>query len=124
MHIGKTASAILALALAATSPMSFAAQLYKISKISAALSHNSKLIGSPLIVVKEGVNAIVAVSGSNGYKLALTVTDAGKGQFKIVTHLDTAYGSITPEMVVLAGRPAAVSVGNIAIGLTAVRSGS
>jgi hypothetical protein len=121
MHIGKTASAVLALALAATSPTSFAAQLYKVS---ANLSHNGKLFGSPSVVVKEGADATVAVSGPNGYKLALNVTDAGKGQLKIVTHLDTAYGSIAPAMVVLAGQPATVSVGHIVIGLTAVRSGN
>ncbi len=120
MHIGKTALAFLAFALAATSPTSFAAQLYRVS---ANLSHNGKLFGSPSLVVKEGADATVAVSGPNGYKLALSVTDAGKGQLKIVTHLDTAYGSIAPQMVVLAGQPATVSVGNTAIGVTVVRSG-
>jgi hypothetical protein len=119
MRIGKTALAVLTLALAFASSASFAAQLYTIST---SLSHNGKLFGSPSAIVKDGTDATVAVSGPNGYKLALNVTDAGKGKLKIVTHLDSSYGSIAPTVVVFSGRPAMVSVGNIAIGITATRS--
>ncbi|WP_158884547.1 hypothetical protein [Rhodanobacter sp. L36] len=121
MRVVKLVSAGLALALCGNSPANFAAQLYKVSLD---LSHNGKLFGSPSVVIKDGADATVAVSGPNGYKLALNVADGGKGQLKIVTHLDTAYGSIAPAMVVLAGQPATVSVGHIAIGLTAIRTGS
>jgi hypothetical protein len=93
-------------------------------KVSANLSHNGKLIGTPSVVVKEATDATIAVSGPDGYKLVLNVTDAGHGQLTIVAHLDTAYGSIAPSMVVLAGQPATVLVGQISIGITAARSGS
>lgn len=82
MRFGKAALGVVALVLAATSFTSFAAELYTVS---ANLSHSGHLIGSPSVVVKNGVEATVAVSGPNGYKLALNVTDVGKGQLKIVT---------------------------------------
>lgn len=121
MRIGKTALAVLFLVLAASSQSSFAAQVYKVSTT---LSHDGKVFGAPAVVVKADTDASVAVSGPHGYKLRLCVTDADDGKLKISTQLNSAYGTISPTMVVFAGKPAMVSVGSITIDITASRGGS
>ena len=121
MRINKTALAALFLVLAASSQSSFAAQVYSVSTT---LSHDGKVFGEPSVVVKADTDASVAVSGPRGYKLRLRVTDAGNGKLKISTQLNSAYETISPTMVVFAGKPAMVSVGSTTINITASRGGS
>ena len=116
MRIGKTALTVLFFVLAAITQNSFAAQVYNVS---AHLSHDGTVFGTPEVVVKADTDASVAVSGPHGYKLRLRVSDAGDGKLKISAQLDSAYGTMSPTIVVFAGKPATVSVGSISIGITA-----
>lgn len=94
---------------------SFSSVAATVYKVSVSLLHQGRVFGAPVVVVKPGVPASVKVSGAQGqgYTLTLTVTALGHDKFRIRTHLDSAWGSIAPELEVVAGKPASVSVGDI-----------
>jgi hypothetical protein len=93
-------------------------------RISAHLSHTGSEFASPVIVVREGVPAAVEVTGKDGYRFTVTVTPADSGSVKVTTDLRTAYGVISPAMVVQLGQPASLSVSDIQMSLTAEANGS
>ncbi|MEJ7746388.1 MAG: hypothetical protein WKF61_06480 [Luteimonas sp.] len=106
-----------AIALAAASFSSLAANAYKVS---ANVSHHGERFASPSVVVEMGVRAEIEVSGPDGYRLMLTVDDAGEGKLRISANLDTAHGAMSPVVIVRAGQSATVSVGDMEIGLIAI----
>jgi hypothetical protein len=123
MHAHKKLFLISCVALVPSSAFaaSGADHLYKLAF---SISQDGKPLASPVVVVHEGVPGSVEMSGPNGVKLDFTVTDAGDDKLRISTHVVSARGSSSPEMVVRQGHPASVSDGNIELQVTADRYGS
>lgn len=119
--IARTMSAAVAfLALSAGSFAAYAADAYAVS---AKLSHQDKVFAEPSAVVRAGEAASMEVSGSNGYKLALTVRELAANKIEVVAAVDSAHGAISPTFVVAPGVPASIKVGEIGLVLTVNRSG-
>jgi hypothetical protein len=93
-------------------------------RVSAILSHNGHTFASPVVLVQEGVPAAVEVSGPEAYRFTVTVVAAGDGTVEVSTNLRSAYGTISPAMLVELGQSASVSVGEIGMSLTTVTHGS
>lgn len=93
-------------------------------KVSAQLSHQGKAFAAPSAVVKDGVPASIEVSGPNGYKLSLTVTDVAPDKIRVAATVDSSHGAMAPTLVVRPGQPATVTIGDIGLTLTVQRSGS
>jgi hypothetical protein len=121
MSIQGIAFSFIALGLLASSVSDATAAAYRIS---AHLSHKGHQFAAPVIVVREGVPAAVEVAGDDGYRLTVTVTPATSGTVKVATDLHTAYGAISPAMVVQLGQPASLTIGEIQMSLTAEVNGS
>lgn len=105
----------LSASLAVASWSAFAAPIYKLS---AAISHQGKVFATPVMLVEDGKPSEISVHGEDGFTLALTVTAIDKDRLGVSADLQSSHGSMTPEMVVIAGQPATVSVGDVAIRVT------
>ena len=99
----------------ATAPGSF--------KVSATLSHSGKIFASPSAVVVAGQPASIEVSGADGYKISLTVTDVAVDKIQVVAQVNSAHGSMHPTVIVRPNQPATVSVGDLELRLSVTRSG-
>jgi len=102
------------------SSLAAASGLYKVS---ATLSHAGKTFAAPSVVVSAGQPASIEVSGADGYKITLTVTDVAVDKIQVVAQVNSAHGSMHPTVVVHPNQPATVSVGNLQLGLSASRRG-
>ena len=70
-------------------------------------------------VVVAGTPATVQVDGKDGYKLSLAVEQvAAGGKLKLSAALASGYGEMSPVLVVTAGEPATVAVGDLAMSVT------
>lgn len=65
----------------------------------------------------------MAVSGPDGYTLALTVTDQAPDKILLALDLNSAHGSAAPTVVVQPGKPATIAVGDMGLELVVNRSG-
>jgi len=92
-------------------------------KVSATLSHSGTPFAAPSAVVLPGQPASIEVSGADGYKIMLTVTDIAADRIQVVAQVNSAYGSMDPTLVVHPNQPASVSVGDLKLELSVSRSG-
>jgi hypothetical protein len=109
-----------ALSALSVSALAAASGLYKVS---ATLSHAGKPFAAPSAVVVAGQPASIEVSGADGYKITLTVTDVAADKIQVVAQVNSAHGSMHPTVVVHPNQPATVSVGDLELGLSVSRSG-
>ena len=91
--------------------------------VSAKLLHAGKSFATPSATVGADKPASIEVSGVDGYKLTLTVTDLAPDKIQVAANLDSSHGSMAPTVVVHPGQPANVSVGDLGLELTVNRSG-
>jgi len=121
MHVyRKLLVALAALCLWSASSVAAAAASYEVS---ATISHAGKSFASPSATVLADQPATIQVSGKDGYKLTLIVTDMTADEIKVVATLDSSHGSMAPTVVVRPDQAAAVSVGDLGLKLTVRRSG-
>ena len=121
MHVyPKLSVALVAFCLWSASSIAAAASSYEVS---ATLSHAGKAFASPSATVLGDQPATIQVSGKDGYKLTLIVTDVSADEIKVVASLDSSHGSMAPTVVVRPDQAAAVSVGDLGLKLTVRRSG-
>jgi len=121
MHVyRKLLVALVALCLWSASSVAAAAASYEVS---ATISHAGKSFASPSATVLADQPATIQVSGKDGYKLTLIVTDMTADEIKVVATLDSSHGSMAPTVVVRPDQAAAVSVGDLGLKLTVRRSG-
>ncbi len=92
--------------------------------VTATLLHNGKAFGEPTAIVKGDTPATVEVSGTDGYKLSLTVSDLASDQIRVSAKVDSSHGAMEPVLVVRPAKPATVTVGDLALTVTVVRGGS
>jgi len=112
--------ALIAFCLCAASSIAAAAASYEVS---ATLSHSGRSFASPSATVLADKPATIQVSGKDGYKLTLIVTDIAADEIKVVASVDSSHGSMAPTVVVRPDQPATVSVGDLGLKLTVRRSG-
>ena len=91
-------------------------------KVSAQLSHQGRVFASPVVVAHEGEPAKISVRGENGYTLQLTVVPAPEGKLSVAANLKSSLGDMAPAVVVEPGKQASMSVGDMAMSITAVAS--
>ena len=109
-------------ALATTASFAFAdGETYKVT---ATLLHKGKSFGEPTTIVKSDSPASVEVSGSDAYKISFTVTNLASDKIQVSAKLDSSYGAMEPVLVVRPAHPATVTVGELGLIITVVRSGS
>ena len=113
-------SVLVALGVATTIADAAGGQSYQVT---AQLSHNGAIFASPSFLVLEDQPGNFEVSGPDGYKLMLTLTDLDSNQIKVVSNLRSSHGHIEPTVVVHPGKTASVSVGEIGITLLVQRNG-
>lgn len=94
----------------ATSPDTFA--------VSAKLTHGDHAFAEPSAVVLAGTPATLEVSGADGYKLTLTVSEISADEIQVAADLESSHGSMAPTLVVRPGQVASVSVGELGLELT------
>ncbi len=92
-------------------------------KVSMTLSHGGEPFASPSFVVQPDKPASFEVTGTDGYKLTLIVTDLGPDAIKVATTVDSAYGSMAPTITARPSEPAAYTVGGLGLDVTVTRSG-
>ncbi|WP_162615842.1 hypothetical protein [Solilutibacter oculi] len=90
-------------------------------EVSAKLTHGGQAFAAPSAVVLANKPASIEVTGPDGYKLTLTVTDLAPDKIQVAAHLDSAYGSMAPTVVVRPDKSASVSVGDLGLELTVSR---
>jgi hypothetical protein len=92
-------------------------------EVSATLSHAGQSFAAPSAVVKADQRASIEVSGAEGYKLTLTVTDLAPDEIQVNASVDSPYGAMKPTLIVRPDQPASVSVGDLGLELTVRRVG-
>ena len=93
-------------------------------KLELDVSHMGKAIGSPTVIVREGVPGSVEVTGPNGYKITFIATDAGEGKIKIATTFASPEGSSSPTVIVKDGQSGSISDGRFEFNFVATRQSS
>ena len=96
---------------------SFAADRWHVQ---ATLLHDDTVFARPALVVRSGEAGVVEVSGEDGYRLELAVTEAPDGAVRITTALQSIHGDAAPVLVVMPGKPADVRIGPLGIGIVIV----
>ena len=119
MDVRNTLAAVSFLALATLAPAVEAAGRYAVS---AQLSHQGEVFASPSAVVSEGEPATIEVAGADGYRLVLTVKEVDADRIEVAASLDSARGSMTPNVVVEPGATARVQAGDVGLALVVRRS--
>lgn len=119
-NLKESIAAVVACSAFAVSSLAAASDSYKVS---VKLSHAGNSFSEPSAVVLADKPASIEVSGTDGYKLTLTVTDLAVDQIQVVASLDSAHGSMEPTVVVRPDQPATISVGDLSLELTVGRSG-
>ena len=93
-------------------------------RLSFVISHQGEIVGSPAVVVKDGVPGSIEVSGADGYSLSFTTTDAGAGKIRIATQFTSPSGTSSPTIIVKDGQSGSLSDGNYEFKVVATRQGS
>ena len=96
----------------------------KLYKLAFSISQDGKPLASPEVVVREGVEGSVEMSGPNSLKLNFTVTDLGDNKLQISTRVVSPRSSSSPTIIVRQGQAGSISDGNVELQVTATRHGS
>jgi hypothetical protein len=91
--------------------------------VSAKLSHAGKPFAAPSVTVHAGQPASMEVSGPDGYKLTLTITDVAPDEVQVAASLDSPHGAMEPTMVVRLDQSASVSADDLDLELVVRRNG-
>ena len=86
--------------------------------VSAVLKDGDATFGTPSLQVAAGVPARMEITGTDGYRLQVTVSEHAPGALAVSADLASARGAMPPTLVVRPGEPASVSVGALAMTLT------
>jgi hypothetical protein len=92
--------------------------------IAATLLHEGKPFAAPVITVRNGEPATVEMGGRDAFQLAITATGIDADMVRIEARLESAHGSMQPTMIVRAGEPASVAVGNLRLEVDVAREGA
>ena len=92
-------------------------------RVSFTLAQDGRPFATPALVVKPGVPAAIEVSGPNGYRIDVTVDDAGQGSVKVGLHLSTTRSNASPVLIAKLGETVSATIDGLGITLTASADG-
>lgn len=81
--------------------------------LSMRIIENDSEIGQPSLVIKEGADASMSMSGEAGYDLELVVNSLEEGRARVRADIGTAENAMSSELVVNKGEWAAASEGDL-----------
>ena len=111
---------IVSLALGLLASLSFANPPSSYA-VSAKLMQAGQTFAVPSAVVLANKPASIEVTGPDGYKLTLTITELAPDKIQVAAYVDSSHGSMAPTVVVRPDKPASVSVGDLGLELTVSR---
>jgi len=85
--------------------------------VSATLSHAGKAFASPSTTVLADTPAISEVTGKDGFKLELIVTQLTPDTIQVLAKIESSHGSMDPILIVNPSQSANVSVGDLGLEL-------
>lgn len=88
-------------------------------RVTATMAQQGEVFATPSLVVERGRQARASVDGHDPYALALTLSPAEGGAVHVAADLQSARGSMAPEVIVRPGQPASVAVDGLTLTLTA-----
>lgn len=88
--------------------------------VQATLLHDDTVFARPALMVRNGEAGVVEVSGEDGYRLELSITEVPDGGVRIAAVLQSTHGDAAPVLVVTPGEPADVRIGPLGIGIVVV----
>ena len=117
MLIWKKTIAVAALLITSFAPsvLNAASAGYKVAAVIAA---GGKELGKPTVTLKAGKPASVSVSGENGFRLELTVTESEPGTVEVDTRLNASAGSVATTVVTPVGKPVVVATDALSLQIT------
>ena len=84
-------------------------------RIAAALLHDGRSFAKASAVVAVDRPATVKVDGEAGYSLSLDIEDLGRGRLRLHAEMVSAYGSMSPTVVVGPGQTARIAIDHIGL---------
>ena len=90
-------------------------------KVSFDVSTKGSVVASPIVVVREGEQGSIEISGRDGYKLTFTASDAGDGKIRIAAHFASDRSTSTPVATVKDGQAGSLSDGRFEFKFVASR---
>ena len=84
-------------------------------RVAAALLHDGRQFAKASAVVAADRPATIEVDGEAGYSLTLAVEDIGRGQLRLNAILVSAYGSMSPAVVLRPGQTANVAIDHVGL---------
>jgi hypothetical protein len=121
---GATFSGKLALACAAAAlAMSCDAGAVDHWRVAAALLHDGRQFAKASAVVAADRPATIEVDGKAGYSLTLGIEEIGRGRLRLNAILVSAYGSMSPAVVLRPGQTANIAIDHVGLVLKVRRVG-
>ena len=84
-------------------------------RIAAALLHDGRLFAKASAVVAVDRPATVKVDGKEGYSLSFAIEDLGHGRLRLHAALASAYGSMSPAVVLRPGQTANIAIDHVGL---------
>jgi hypothetical protein len=84
-------------------------------RVAAALLHDGRQFAKASVVVAVDRPATVVADGEAGYSLSLVVEEIGRGRLRLNTALVSAYGSMSPAVVVRPGQTAKINIDHLGL---------
>jgi len=84
-------------------------------RIAAALLHDGRTFAKASAVVAADRPATVKVDGEAGYSLSFVIEDIGRGQLRLNAALESAYGSMSPAIVLRPGQTAKIAIDHVGL---------
>jgi hypothetical protein len=84
-------------------------------RIAAAMLHDGRLFAKTTVTVAEDRPATVTLDGDAGYSLSVVVEDVGRGRLRLNAALETAYGSMSPAVVLRPGQTAKIAIDHLGL---------
>lgn len=70
-------------------------------------------MATPSMMIKEGVEGSLSISGENGVAVGLVVNNANENEAHIIAEVESGKNTMSPELLVKKGQWASVSVGEL-----------
>lgn len=93
-------------------------------RIDATLLHAGEPFAKPVVIVRGGEPATIEATGRDAFRFAVTATSVDAEAVRIDADLESAHGSMQPTMIVRAGEPASMTVGDLRIEMRIARLGA
>jgi hypothetical protein len=84
-------------------------------RVAAALIHDGRQFAKASAIVSADRPATVKVDGEEGYSLSFDIEEIGRGQLRLNTILVSAYGSMSPAVVIRPGQTANIAIDHLGL---------